>query len=131
MNIKQDDNIQLCHTPFPISNHSIVLCLALTTASWPAYRFPRRQVSWSGTSIFLRIFYILLWYSQSKADEAEIDVCLELPCFLHDPVNIGNLTSGPFAFLKPRFYICKFAVHMLLKLSLKDFEHSLACMWNE
>ena len=28
-------------------NQSIVLCLALTVASWPAYRFCRRQVRWS------------------------------------------------------------------------------------
>ena len=24
-------------------------------------------------------------------NEAEIDVCLELPCFLEDPMNVGNL----------------------------------------
>ena len=26
-------------------------------------------------------------------DEAEVDVFLELPCFLHDPTNVGNLFS--------------------------------------
>ena len=45
---KQGDNIQPCHTPFPIWNQSIVPCLVLTVASWPAYRFLRRQVRWSG-----------------------------------------------------------------------------------
>jgi len=30
-------------TPFPILNQSIVPCLVLTLASWPAYRFLRRE----------------------------------------------------------------------------------------
>ena len=34
-------------------------------------------------------------------DEAEVDVFLELPCFLHDPTNVGNLISGSSAFSKP------------------------------
>ena len=52
---KQGENIQLWCTPFPILNQSIVLCLVLTVASWPAYRF-LRQVRWSGIPISLRIF---------------------------------------------------------------------------
>ena len=39
---KQSDNIQPCHTPFPIWNQSVVPCPVLTVASWPAYRFLRR-----------------------------------------------------------------------------------------
>ena len=45
---KQGDNIQPWRTPFPICNQSVVPCLVLTVASWPAYRFLRRQVRWSG-----------------------------------------------------------------------------------
>ena len=41
---KQDDNIQPWCTPFPIWNQSVVPCLVLTVAPWPAYRFLRRQV---------------------------------------------------------------------------------------
>ena len=41
---KQGDNIQPWHTPFPIWNQSVVVYLGLTVASWPAYRFLRRQV---------------------------------------------------------------------------------------
>ena len=37
--------------------------------------------------------------------EAEVDVFLELTCFLYDPVNVGNLTSGTSAFYKSSFYI--------------------------
>ena len=36
---KQGDNIQPWHTPFPIWNQSVVPCLVLTVASWPAYKF--------------------------------------------------------------------------------------------
>ena len=34
-----------------VLNQSVVPCLVLTVASWPAYRFLRRQVRWSGTPI--------------------------------------------------------------------------------
>ena len=40
---KQCDNIQPWFTPFPIWNQSVVPCQVLTVASWPAYRFLRRQ----------------------------------------------------------------------------------------
>jgi len=64
---KQGDNIQSCHTPFPILNQSVVSCPVLTIASWVAYRFLRRQVRWSRIPISLRIFHSLLWSTQSKA----------------------------------------------------------------
>ena len=64
---KQGDNKQLWHTPFPIWNQSVVPCLVLTVASWPAYRFLKRQVRWSGTSISWRIFHSLLWFTQPKS----------------------------------------------------------------
>ena len=44
---KQGDNIQPWRTPFPIWNQSVP-CPVLTVASWPAYRFLKRQVRWSG-----------------------------------------------------------------------------------
>ena len=49
---RQDDNIQPGHTLSPILNQSFVLCPVLTVASWPAYKFPWRQVRWSGIPIF-------------------------------------------------------------------------------
>ena len=63
--------------------------------------------------------------------EAEVDVSLELPCFLYDPMNVGNLISGFSAFSKFSLYIWNFSIHILLKSSLKDFEHDFTCMWNE
>ena len=44
---KQGDNIQPWRTP-SIWNQSVVPCPILTVASWPAYRFLKRQVRWSG-----------------------------------------------------------------------------------
>ena len=63
---KQGDNIQPCCTPLPIWNQSVVPCPVLTVASWPAYRFLKRQVRWSGIPISFRIFHNLLWSTQSK-----------------------------------------------------------------
>ena len=64
---KQGDNIQPWCTPFPIWNQCVVPCPVLTVASWPAYRFLKREVRWSGIPISFRIFHSLLWSTQSKA----------------------------------------------------------------
>ena len=56
----QGDNIQPSHTPFPIWNQYVVPCPVLTVAYWPAYRFLRRQVRWSGIPISLRIFQFVV-----------------------------------------------------------------------
>ena len=61
---KQGDNIQPWCTPFLIGNQPVVPCPVLTVASWPAYRFLRRQVRLSGIPISLRIFHSLLWSTQ-------------------------------------------------------------------
>ena len=52
----QSDNIQPWHTLFPILNQCIVPSPVLNIASWPAYRFLRKQVRWSGIPISLRVF---------------------------------------------------------------------------
>ena len=80
---------------------------------------------------FLQFIVIHIIKGFSIVNEAEIDVLLELPCFLHDPTNVGNLISGSSAFSKPILYVCKFLVHVLQKTRLKDFEHNLASMGNE
>ena len=64
---KQGDNIKLWCTPLPIWNQSVVPGPVLTVASWPAYRFLKKQVKWSGIPISFRIFHSLLWSTQSKA----------------------------------------------------------------
>ena len=56
-------------------------------------------------------------------NKAEIDIFLELSCFFDDPVDVGNLISGPSAFSKSNLNIWKFTVHVLLKPGLENFEH--------
>ena len=56
-------------------------------------------------------------------NRAEIDVFLELSCFFHDPVDVGNLISGSSAFSKTSLNIREFTVHVLLKPGLENFEH--------
>ena len=56
-------------------------------------------------------------------DKAEVDVFLEFSCFLDDPIEVGNLISGFFAFSKSSLNIWKFLVHILLKPGLENFEH--------
>ena len=54
-----------------------------------------------------------------------------IPCFFYDPMDVGNLISDSSAFSKATLNIWKFSVHILLKLHLKNFEHSFASKWNE
>ena len=56
-------------------------------------------------------------------NKAEIDVFLELSCFFDDSEDVGNLISGSSAFSKTSLNIRKFAVHVLLKPGLENFEH--------
>ena len=104
-------------TPFTIWNQSVVPCPVLTIASWPVYRFLRRQVGWSGILISLRIFQFVVTHTfkgfgiVSKA----VDIFLELPHFFNDPVDVGNLISGSSAFSKSSLNIWKFMFHILLK----------------
>ena len=103
---KQGDNIQPWHTPFPIWSQSVAPCL--TVASWPAYRFLRRQVRWSGIPISWRIFPQFVVIHTVKGFgivNKAVDVFLELSCFFDDPMDVGNLISGSSAFSNPAFLI--------------------------
>ena len=48
-------------------------------------------------------------------NKAEVDVFLELSCFLDDPADVGNFIFGSSAFAKSTLNIWKFTVHVLLK----------------
>ena len=61
-------------------------------------------------------------------NEAEVDVFLEFPCFLHDLADVGNLILCSSAFSKSSLNIWNFSVHILFKPCLKDFENYLASM---
>ena len=107
---KQGDNIQPWHTPFPIWNQSIVACLVLTVASWPAYRSQEAgKVVWY--SHLLKNFpqYVVMYTVKGfgVVNKAEVDVFLELSCFFDDPVDVGNLISDSSAFSKSSLYTWK------------------------
>ena len=81
---KQGDNNQPWRTPFPIWNQSVVPCPVLTVASWPAYRFLKRQVWCSGIPISWRIFQFVVIHTVKGfgiVNKAEVDVFLELLLF--------------------------------------------------
>ena len=113
---------------------SLFPCPVLTVASWPAYRFFRRQVRWSGIPNSWRIFQFVVINTVKGfgiVNKAEIDVFLEPPCFFNDPTNVGNFISGSSAFSKSSLNIWKLSVHVLLKAHLENFEHYLASVWDE
>ena len=61
-------------------------------------------------------------------NKAEIDVFLEISCFLDDPVDVGYLISGSSTFSETRLNIWKFMVYILLKPGLENFEHYFTSM---
>ena len=76
---KQDGNIQLWHVAFTIWNQ--FLCLVLTTASWPVYRFPRRQIRYFNPfKNFPQIVVIHTVKGFNIVNEAEIATFWEFSC---------------------------------------------------
>ena len=80
----QGDNIQPWCTLFPIWNQSIVPRLVQTVASWPAYRFLRRQVRWSGIPLSEKFPTVCCDPRKGFGivNKPEVDVFLELLLFL-------------------------------------------------
>ena len=64
-------------------------------------------------------------------NKAEVDVFLEISCFFHDPLDVGNLISGSSAFSKTSLNVYKLTAHVLLKLGLENFEHYFTSLWDE
>ena len=61
-------------------------------------------------------------------NKAKVDVFLELSRFFDDPVDVGNLISGPSAFSISSLNIWNFMVHVLLKPGLENLEHYFTSM---
>ena len=67
----------------------------------------------------------------SIVNEAEVDVLFpEFSCLFYDTADVDILISDYSDFSKSSLYIWKVSHHVLLKPSLKDFEHYLANMRN-
>ena len=61
-------------------------------------------------------------------NEGELDAFLKFPCFLYDPTDVDNLTSGSSALSKLSLYIWKFSGSQMFNPSLAGFEHYPASM---
>ena len=127
---KQSDNKQPWCTPFPFWNQftsssdcCFLTCIQVSQNTgkviWYSHLLKNFSVCCDPHSQWLLL-----------SNEAEVNVFLEFPCFLHDSLNVDNLISGSY-FSKCILYIWKFLIHILLKPSLKEFGLNLASMWNE
>ena len=67
----------------------------------------------------------------SIVNEVEVDVFLEFSCFFCVLMVVGNLTSGSSSFSKSSLNIFNFLVHVMLKLSLGNFERFFASIQDE
>ena len=96
---KQGDNIQPWSTPFPIWNQSVVPCPVLTFASWPAYRFLKRQAWYSHLfKNFAQFIVIHTVKGFGIVNKAEIEVFWNSPGFLmiQQILAIWSLVPLPF-----------------------------------
>ena len=125
----------LWRTSFPIWNQSVVPCPVLIFASWPEYRFLKRQVRWSGIPISFRIFQFIVIHTVKGfgiVNKAEIDVFLELSYFFDDAFELWcwrRLLRVPWTARRSNQSIlkdigpgCSLEV-MMLKLKLQHFGH--------
>ena len=85
------------------------------------YSFLENECLLAATEISVCVIHAVKGFG--IVNKAEIDVSLELSGFFDDPANFGNLISGSSAFSKASLNIRKFAVHVLLKPGLENFEH--------
>ena len=90
------------------------------------------QVAWNSHLLKNFLHFIVTHAVKvfSMVNEAEVDVFMESSCFLHDPMDVGNLISGSSTFSKSSLNIWNFSVYVPLQPSL-DFEHCFARLWNE
>ena len=100
-----------------ISNHCFLTCIQVSQEAG--------QVVWCSHLFqnFPQFIVIHTVKGFGIVNKAEIDVFLELSCFLDDPADVGNLISGSSAFSKTSLNIWKFTVHLFLKPVLENFEH--------
>ena len=83
------------------------------------------QVFWYSHLLknFLQSIVIYIVKDFGIVNKTEIDVFLELSCFLDDPTDVDDLISGSSTFSKSSLNIWKFTVHILSKPGLENFEH--------
>ena len=96
----------------------------LTIASWLSYRFLRRQVKWSGITISLRIFQLVVIHTVngfSVVNEAEVEVFLEFAC-------LCLWSSGCWQF--DLWFLCLFSPYCSLLPLRFSFWDNFSSSWN-
>ena len=114
-------NFELVHCPMPGSNCCFLTCIQVSreTGNMVWYSHLLKTVP--------QFVVIHKVKGYSIVNKAEVDAFLEFPCFFYDPVDVGNLISVSSALSKSSLlYIWKFLIHVLLKLSLENFEDYFA-----
>ena len=108
-------NLELVHCSLSGSNCCFLTCKQISQEAeiWYSHVFKN----------FPQLIVIHTVEGSDIVNKAEVGVFLELSFFLNDPLDVGNLLSGPSAFSKSSLNIWKFLVHVLLKPGLENFEH--------
>ena len=76
--------------------------------------------------IFPQFFYDSTVKSFRVVNETEVGAFWEFPCFLYDPMNVGNLISDSSSFSKLSLDIWPFLVHIILKPKMQDFKQDIS-----
>ena len=63
-------------------------------------------------------------------NKAKLDAFLELSCFFHDPVDVGDLMSGSSALSKTSLNIRKFTVKYLYWILVIYWKYIIYIIWN-
>ena len=107
------------------SNCYFLTCIQISQEAGKVFWYPHLFQN------FLQFVVIHIVQDFGIINKAEVDVSLELSCFLDDPVGVGNLISGSSAFSKSSLNIWKFLINILLKPGLENFEFYFTSMWDE
>ena len=104
----------------------------LTVASWPGYRFFKRQVSWSD-HLFKNFPQFVVIHTVKG-----FDIVNKISKYISETLLLFWWSSGCWQFdlwffclSKSSLNIWKFTVHISLMPGLENFEHYFASMWDE
>ena len=106
----------------------------LTVASWPAYRFLRRQVRWSGIPISFRIFQFAVIHTVKGfgiINKAEVDFFSGTLLFFRWSNGCWQFDLWFLCLFYIQLDIWKFTVHILLKPGFNNFEYYFTSMRDE
>ena len=103
-----------------------------SVASWPVYRFLRRQVRWFDVPISWIFQFVVIHTVKGFSVVSEADVFLAFSCFFYDPMDVDNLISASSAFLNPSWTSGSFQFMYCWSLAWRilSITSSLRNYWN-